>query len=127
MNPHEYSYTGEELVTIKAKELNLLKVAVEQAIENATVRMFDEKTDWLDEEGNTVENPSKEGIAYGKVRQVTNIRETFNTSNIRTSYDPNRLTQEMLMAQELLLDIHLRNITEGVAKPINELIDVKAN
>lgn len=43
MNPHEYSYTGEELVTIKAKELNLLKVAVEQAIENATVRMFDEK------------------------------------------------------------------------------------
>ena len=127
MNPHEYSYTGEELVTIKAKELNLLKVAVEQAIENATVRMFDEKTDWLDEEGNVVENPSKEEIAFGKVRQITNIKETFNQGNIRVSYDPTKLTQEMLLAQELLLDVHLRNIKEGIAKPIKELMDVKAN
>ena len=127
MNPHEYSYTGEELVTIKAKELNLLKVAVEQGIENATIRVFEERTEWLDAEGNTVENPSKEDIAYGKVRQITNIGETFNPSNLKISYDPTKLTQEMLMAQELLLDIHLRNITEGVAKPINELIDVKAN
>ncbi len=127
MNPHEYSYTGEELVTIKTKELNLLKVAIEQAIENATIRVFDEKTEWLDSEGNPVENPSKEDIAFGKVRQITNIKETFNPSNLRISYDPTKLTQEMLLAQELLLDFHMRNIKEGIAKPISELIDVKAD
>ena len=127
MNPHEYSYTGDELVTIKAKELNLLKIAVEQGIENATIRVFEEKTEWLDEQGEVVENPSKEEIAFGKVRQITDVKGTFNPSNLKISYDPTKLTQEMLLAQELLLDVHLRNIKEGIAKPIKELMDVKAN
>ena len=62
------------------KELNLLKVAVEQAIENATVRMFDEKTDWLDEEGNTVENPSKEEIISRLNSGVIQIAGRFDES-----------------------------------------------
>ena len=122
INPNNYGYTGEEKFEISANEFQLMKVALEQGVRNTAKIEAVEVQMFLDAEtGNVVENPTEQNLALGKVLVTTDKGATFSQSNMKYTYDMTKLTREMLMAQELLVDIHLRNVETNVAKPLDEL------
>lgn len=124
MKPGDYGYRGDEQITITGREFLLLRKAIEDAINNATLYRMDEVWRWVDENGEDVENPSSEDVLQGKVRRVTDIKNTVSESNLTVYFDPKMLTNEMLFGQELLLDIHLRNINNNIA---TNFADAKSN
>jgi hypothetical protein len=124
MKPGDYGYRGDEQITITGREFLLLRKAIEDAINNATLYRMDEIWRWVDENGEYVENPSSEDVLQGKVRRVTDIKNTVSESNLTVYFDPKMLTNEMLFGQELLLDIHLRNINNNIA---TNFADAKSN
>lgn len=121
-NVYDYGYNGNEEITITAQEFTLLKLAVEQGI-TATQRIdYPEVTAYVSKTtGKNVKNPSKEDILASKVTLTTDKEATFTSENAKVTYDGAKLRPEMLYAQELVLDIHLRNIEAGIAKSAEEL------
>lgn len=121
-NPSEYGYTGEETFEISAKEFQLIKVALEQGLQNGIKMEAVEVKMYIDKEtGEPVENPSELDLALGKVLVMTNKQATFDPENIKYVYDMTKISREMLVAQELITDIHLRNVESGVAKHREDL------
>lgn len=124
-NPMDYGYTGEEVITISAREFIALKNAVEGGI-NATIETFmPEVLEYVSTEtSKTVEKPSPEDIASGKVVLVSNRRATFSQENVRLQYNTSKITREMVQGQELVLDIHDRNVNNGVATHRDQLAEL---
>jgi hypothetical protein len=130
-NPMNFGYLGDEQITISAKEFMALKVAVEHGI-NATAESYmPEVLRYLSTaDGSHVENPSAEDIKLGVVVPVTDREATFNANNVKFKYS-SKLTVDMVDAQQLIMEIHTRNVENGVAKSreelekANELTEVK--
>jgi hypothetical protein len=130
-NPMNFGYLGDEQITISAKEFMALKVAVEHGI-NATAESYmPEVLRYLStSDGSQVENPSAEDIRLGVVIPVTDREATFNASNVKFKYS-SKLTVDMVDAQQLIMEIHTRNVENGIAKSreelekANELTEVK--
>ena len=121
-NIFEYGYAGDEQVTISAKEFMILKSAVDAGIASLQRVEYPEVIMYLDaESGDRVENPSDEDLATGKVILSTDKEATFSNRNAKISYDAMKLTPEMLYAQEIVVDVHARNVRDGIAKPQEEL------
>ena len=120
-NPLNYGYLGDEKIEITAKEFMAMKSAVEQGI-NATLESYlPEVTKYVNiETSSIVENPSQEDLQSGKVTMVTDRDATFNPANVRYQYST-KLTPDMIMGQQLIMEIHERNVETGVAKSIEEL------
>lgn len=120
-NPAQYSYSGEETITISGAEFLLLKGAVEQGINATLVNYLPEVIKYVNlEDSAIVENPSEEDLISGKVVIVTDKDATFSSTNVRSFYNE-RLTPHMIQGQELIMQIHERNVTDGVAKSFDEL------
>lgn len=115
MRPSEYGYKGDEQITITGREFLLLRKAIEDGINNATLYRMDEVTKWVNLDGEDVENPTPEQIANEEVHKVMDIRQTVSDNNLTVFFDPNKLTNELLLGQELMLDIHMRNINNQIA------------
>ena len=121
-NPQQYGYTGEEKFEISSGEFQMLRLALEKGLQNGTKLEAQEVIVYLDAQtGEKVENPSREDIEMGKITLVTDKQATFAPENIKFSYDMTKISREMLLAQEILADIHLRNVESGVAKHVDEL------
>jgi hypothetical protein len=120
-NPLEYGYLGDERVEMTAKEFMQLKNAVEQGI-NATLESFlPEVLRYVNREtSEIVLDPSQEDIAAGKVVTVTDREATFNPANVKYHYNT-KLSPDMIKGQQLIMEIHERNVETGVAKSIAEL------
>lgn len=120
-NPLEYGYLGEERVEITAKEFMQLKNAVEQGI-NATLESYlPEVLRYVNREtSEIVLEPSQEDVASGKVVTVTDREATFNPTNVKYHYNT-KLSPDMIKGQQLIMEIHERNVETGVAKSIKEL------
>lgn len=120
-NPLNYGYLGDEKIEITAKEFMAMKSAVEQGI-NATLESYlPEVTKYVSiETSSIVENPSQEDLQSGKVTLVTDRDATFNPANVRYQYST-KLTPDMIMGQQLIMEIHERNVEIGVAKTLEEL------
>lgn len=106
-NPNDYGYLGNEKITISAEEYMLFKIALEQGLSLTQ----------------NISYPSKYKEEDGK--KYFDNESTFTNENIVTEYDGKKLTKEMLVAQSLLVEIHLRNIEEGIAKSKEQLEDAK--
>jgi hypothetical protein len=115
MRPSEYGYKGDEQITITGKEFLLLREAIKDGIQASIDYRMDEVVKWVNQDGEDIENPTPEQIVNGEVRKATDIRATFSDENTKTYFDPRRLTNEMLLGQELMLDIHMRNINNQIA------------
>jgi len=120
-NPLNYGYLGDEKIEITSKEFMAIKSAVEQGI-NATLESYlPEVTKYVSvETSSIVENPSQEDLQSGKVTLVTDRDATFNPANVRYQYST-KLTPDMIMGQQLIMEIHERNVEIGVAKTLEEL------
>lgn len=125
MNPQEYGYLGTEKFELTSSEFMLFKVALEQGLRLTEVVTYPQVFEYVDQEGNVVKNPSEEDLITGKVNKAPNTQKTFSDENLNITYDANKITKEMLMAQELLMEIHFRNIESGVAKSVEELQSAK--
>jgi hypothetical protein len=80
-----------------------------------------EVTKYVDvESSKIVENPSEEDVKLGKVTLVTDRDATFSPANVKFQYST-KLTPDMVMGQQLIMEIHERNVNSGVAKSIEEL------
>lgn len=124
-NPTEYGYRGDEQITISAREFLLLRKAIEDGVNNATIQTMPEVIKYVTPEGDDFEGtPTEEDFIKDTVRAITDIRKTVSESNLKISFDPNKLTKEMLLANELLLEIHLRNVENNVATHRD---DIKTN
>jgi hypothetical protein len=121
-NPSQYGYTGEERFEISASEFQLLKVALEQSLQNCIELKATEVKMYIDKDTQEkVENPSEQDLALGKILVMTDKQATFDPENINYTYDMKKLSREMLVAQEMITDIHLRNVEQGIAKHVDEL------
>jgi len=121
-NPFEYGYLGDERFEISAMEYNLLRVALEQGLEATQSVDYPEVFQFIDTA--TSKKATKytdEDLALGRVVRVTDKEATFSQGNAQVSYNGLKLKAEMLHAQELLMDIHVRNMESGIAKPIADL------
>lgn len=120
-NPLNYGYLGDEKIEITSKEFMAMKSAVEQGI-NATLESYlPEVTKYVNiETSKIVESPSQEDLQSGKVTLVTDRDATFNPANVRYQYST-KLTPDMIMGQQLIMEIHERNVEMGVAKSLEEL------
>jgi hypothetical protein len=80
-----------------------------------------EVTKYVDiESSKIVDNPSQEDLESGKVTLVTDRDATFNPRNVKYHYST-KLTPDMIMGQQLIMEIHERNVETGVAKSVEEL------
>jgi len=124
-NPMDYGYSGNEEVTITAAEFMLLKRAVEHGI-NATLETFlPEVTKYVNiETSELVDEFTEEDLTSGKVVLVTDREATFSPKNVKYQYNT-KLTPDMIQSQELIMNIHERNIEKGVAKTVQELEALK--
>jgi hypothetical protein len=120
-NPLNYGYLGDEKIEITAKEFIAMKTAVEQGINSTLESYLPEVTKYVNvETSKIVDNPSQEDLQSGKVTLVTDRDATFNPMNVRYQYST-KLTPDMIMGQQLIMEIHERNVNNGVAKSIEEL------
>lgn len=120
-NPLNYGYLGDEKIEITAKEFIAMKTAVEQGINSTLESYLPEVTKYVNvETSKIVDNPSQEDLQSGKVTMVTDRDATFNPMNVRYQYST-KLTPDMIMGQQLIMEIHERNVEIGVAKTLEEL------
>lgn len=120
-NPMNYGYLGDEKFEITAKEFIAMKTAIEQGINSTLESYLPEVTKYVNvETSKIVENPSSEDLQSGKVALVTDRDATFNPANVRYQYST-KLTPDMIMGQQLIMEIHERNVGLGIAKTMEEL------
>ena len=120
-NPLNYGYLGDERIEITAKEFMAMKTAIEQGINSTLDSYLPEVTKYVDiESSKIVDNPSQEDLESGKVTLVTDRDATFNPRNVKYHYST-KLTPDMIMGQQLIMEIHERNVETGVAKSLEEL------
>ena len=103
VNPNDYGYAGTEKITISAEEYMLFKVALEQGL--LLTQNISYPALYKEEDG----------------KKYFDNESTFSDENVKIEYDGKKLTKEMLIAQRLLVEIHLRNIEEGIAKSKEDL------
>ena len=127
-NPMNYGYIGNEEIVISAREFMMMKAAVEHGINATSESYMPEVLKYVNtEDSSIVESPSDEDLMSGKVVPVTDREATFNPRNVKFNYST-KLTPDMVAAQELILEIHTRNVEMGNAKSKEELEEAsKAN
>lgn len=120
-NPLNYGYLGDEKIQITAKEFIAMKTAIEQGINSTLESYLPEVIKYVNvETSKIVENPSAEELQSGKVTLVTDRDATFSPTNVRYQYST-KLTPDMIMGQQLIMEIHERNVETGVAKSLEQL------
>lgn len=120
-NPLNYGYLGDEKIEITAKEFIAMKTAVEQGINSTLESYLPEVVKYVNiETSKIVDNPLQEDLQSGKVTLVTDRDATFSPTNVKYQYST-KLTPDMIMGQQLIMEIHERNVETGVAKSIEEL------
>ena len=120
-NPLNYGYLGDEKIEITEKEFIAMKTAVEQGINSTLESYLPEVVKYVNiETSKIVDNPSQEDLQSGKVTLVTDRDATFSPANVKYQYST-KLTPDMIMGQQLIMEIHERNVETGVAKSIEEL------
>ena len=120
-NPMNYGYFGDEQIVITAREFMSLKAAVEHGINATSESYMPEVLKYVNtEDSSLVDSPSNEDLISGKVVPVTDREATFNPSNVKFKYST-KLTPDMVDAQQLIMEIHTRNVESGNAKSREEL------
>ena len=120
-NPMNYGYFGNEEVVITAREFMMLKAAVEHGINATSESYMPEVLKYVNtEDSSIVESPSDEDLISGKVVPVTDREATFSPRNVKFKYST-KLTPDMVDAQQLIMEIHTRNVESGNAKSREEL------
>jgi hypothetical protein len=120
-NPMNYGYFGNEEVVITAREFMMLKAAVEHGINATSESYMPEVLKYVNtEDSSIVETPSDEDLISGKVVPVTDREATFSPRNVKFKYST-KLTPDMVDAQQLIMEIHTRNVESGNAKSREEL------
>jgi hypothetical protein len=120
-NPLNYGYLGDEKIEITAKEFIAMKSAIEQGINSTLESYLPEVIKYVNvETSKIVDNPSQEDLQSGKVTLVTDRDATFSPANVRYQYST-KLTPDMIGGQQLIMEIHERNVETGIAKSVEDL------
>lgn len=117
-----YGYSGDEKIEISAEEFQIMKYALEQGMMNTETAKYPKQYFYVSAKtGKEVKNPSQKDIQEGNVSKMFSAEATFSPENLVQSFDADKITREMLVAKEIILSIHARNVEQGVAKSKEEL------
>ena len=114
-SPNEFSYRGDELITITANEFLAIVKANEIAIKQGVETKFKAQPEWVSTlTGAIVTEPTQEDLQSGVVTQVTSIERTFSAENFEETFAA-WLYPDVIQLKEMLLGVHKRQIETGVA------------
>lgn len=114
-SPNEFSYRGNELITITANEFLAIVKANEIAIKQGIETKFKAQPEWVSTvTGAIVTEPTQEDLQSGLVTQVTSIEKTFSADNFQETFAA-WLYPDVIQLKEMLLGVHKRQIETGVA------------
>jgi hypothetical protein len=120
-NYKEFSYMGDEVITMTVGEFVAIQKALDQAIANGVIAQHPQVIRWYDAKTNKpVEKPTQKQIEKKEVVLLADSEATKSQENMQVSYKAN-LFPEVFNGREILMGIHERMVDEGVAKPIEEL------
>ena len=118
-NYADYSYIGEETITMTVPEFIAIQKALDQAISNGVIAQHPQVIRWYDvATQKPVENPTEKQITGQKVRQLADAEATKSEYNLRVSYNAN-LFPVVFNGREVTMAVHERMVEDGVAKPID--------
>lgn len=120
-NPQEYSYRGDEMISIPASLFLALYKANDTAIRKGTKVEFPTAFDWVSATtGMPVRNPKEADIKAGKITQVMSIEKTFSQENLVETFEP-WLYPDIIRAKEQMIAIHNKAVEDGIATKITDL------
>lgn len=115
-------YRGDEEVKISAEEYILMKVAIEQSLHLMTEEKIREIRGYVSiNDGSIVDKPTDKQIKNREVVYTVIPERTFDDPINRIVYYDGRITREMIMARELIMVIHNRNIEQGITSDVGAL------
>jgi len=120
-NPQEYSYRGDEQITISANLFLMLYRANDAAIRKGTTGHFPIAFQWVNAAtGMPVSNPKEIDIKEGRVTQIMSTERTFSQGNYAETFEP-WLFPDVVRAKDEMLKVHSKNVEEGIATKISVL------
>lgn len=120
-NPQEYSYRGDEQITIPASLFLMLYRANDAALRQGTKGHFPTAFQWVNAAtGLPVQNIKEADIKEGKVTQIMSVDNTFSQGNYVETFEP-WLFPDIIRAKDQMLKIHTESVESGLAVPIKEL------
>lgn len=117
-NYGEYGYVGDEQIVISVQEFQVLKLAIDQAINNGVEVKRPQVLKWVNKEGKEVKF-SLDKARKGEITQSVDVEATKSDENVQVLYD-NALFPHIFSANEVIMGVHFRNVEEGVAKTKEE-------
>jgi len=122
-NPSEYNYTGDELITITAREFASLNGVVDYALDQETNKFYPEKYNFINKETNERVNKVTEKNKHLAIK-VVDLERTLDGDPIISR---TRRGQDILRVKLILEKIHMQNVDSGIAKHYTELQELRGN
>lgn len=120
-NPQEYSYAGDEEITIPASMFLSWYRAIDAALRQGTKTSFPTAVEWISTSTHLpVENPTAEDKAAGKVAQIMSVEKTFSRENMHESFEA-WLYPDVIQAKDSMIAVHSKSVDAGIATKITEL------
>jgi len=110
-------FLPEDKIEITGLEYYLLNTALEQLVSDKEMVAYPTQYKYVDVDGEPVEEYSKEDLESGKVTQVLDVFNTFNSNNAVLAYCGN-ISHTMLEAMRTKYKIHERELEKGNAKSV---------
>lgn len=120
-NPSEFSYRPDTKITITGHEFRVLQHLAQKAMGNSSEEKYELKYEWINQKtGKLIKKPTQKQINEGTAVQVPSKEQTFEKPTV--FYDRN-VYPEILDGNNVLFNIHLRNIETDVAVHVEVLKD----
>lgn len=121
VNYSDFTYTGEETITMNAKEFFTLRKGLEKALQNGVEGKYPQVLKYFNlKSGEPVDNPTEKDIQSGVVQQFADNEATFSQENLHVSYNT-EVYPEIYNALQQAMIVHQDMVDKGVAKPLAEV------
>ncbi len=118
-NPAAFGYRADAKVILTGNEFIVLQHLAQKAIGNGVTETYVQVDEWVNiETGEPVEKPTSKQINDGKVRRLPSKPKTLQNKQI--AFNSN-LYPEIFDGNEVVFNIHMRNIEQGIATPVEVL------
>jgi len=121
-NPQEYSYRGDEQITMSAAVFMMLYRANDSALKEAMTANYPTITEWVSKATRiTVDTElSDTEKASGQYQEVMSVAKTYAQSNVQES-TAEWAFPEVIQVKDALIQIHQAMVESGVAIHMSEL------
>lgn len=102
-------------IEITGEEFTLFDIALSDGLNTRLEQVFPLAFNYIDQDGEPVENPTEEQLQSGNIRKILDVFNTFNPNNIIEGYT--NVTPMMIEGIRKKYDIHHREALAGRTTP----------